>query len=41
MPRCRSGEAKRLWGFDGLQVGAMTPTGRWVGGRHRGEEGWR
>ena len=26
------GEAKRLWGFDGSQVGAMASTGRWIGG---------
>jgi hypothetical protein len=37
----RLGEAKRLWGFDGLQVGAMAPTGRWIGGRHRAEAGCR
>ena len=26
------GEAKRLWGLDGSQAGAMAPTGRWIGG---------
>jgi hypothetical protein len=27
----RVGEAERLWGFDGSQVGPMALTGCWIG----------
>ena len=41
MPRCRFGEATRLWGFDGAQSGAMAPSCRMNRRMTSRRGGWR